>query len=122
MSNLIQVPVEVTNFQPRKDRSWKLTFETQRELSGEEVTLLADSYLGTGHLLFSANPDELSADKIPDTPAENTAKTPSSRLRDVLYIMWVQREKPGGAFNPWYEIQIEKFIDTIKSKLEPNGS
>jgi len=46
-------------------------------------------------------------------------KTPSQRLRAVLWLLWEERtgniepEK----FEEWYELQIERVIQAVKNKL-----
>jgi hypothetical protein len=59
-------------------------------------------------------------------PKENEeTKSPSVRLRNVLWHLWVQENKPNPykakseavAFNMWYNDQIEKLIELYKQKL-----
>lgn len=45
-------------------------------------------------------------------------KTPSQRLRGILYVWWEQLGKPNQSFNLFYELKIEKIIESIKSKLD----
>jgi hypothetical protein len=116
MKQLIQTPAAVINMNPKADRSWKLVFETP-ELSGEDVKLLADNFQGEGWLVFS--PNEITTDQIPTERAETGGKTQSKRLRDVIYVLYEQRAEPGGDFEAFYRTQMEKLIDFVKSKLEP---
>lgn len=116
MSDLISVPAQVMNMNPRQDRSWKLVFET-RELSGEEVKLLADNFQGEGWLVFKPNGD-IAMEEIPEGKADAGTKSQSQRLRDVIFIMYKQR---GGKedFESFYRTYLEKLIEFTKSKLEP---
>lgn len=111
---LVQVPAQVTNLNPRADRSWKLTFET-RELSGEEVKILADNFQSEGWLVFS--PNEIKTVDMPKGDADSGAKSQSQRLRDVIFIMWKQRGGKGD-YETYYRTQLERLIEHIKSKLE----
>lgn len=111
---LIQVPAQVVDFRPKADRSYKITFET-RELSGTEVAILADNYQGEGQLVFKPNGDVSDAD-IPSGNGDAGVKSPSQRLRAVLYIFWRQRGEKGD-FNAFYKTQVEKMIDLVKDKL-----
>lgn len=113
---LIQVPAIVQGFQPLKDRSWKLVFST-RELSGEEIQILADSYQGEGFLLFKPNAD-IKPSEIPEGIADAGVKTPSQRVRSKLYILWKQRGEDG-SFENFYRNMYQKFEDIIDSNLEP---
>lgn len=112
--NLIQVPAQVINMNPRADKSWRLQFET-RELSGDEVALLADNFQGEGWLVFK--PNEIKQIEIPDTDADSGTKSQSQRLRDVIYVLYKQKGK--GDFETFYRLYLEKLIELTKSKLEP---
>lgn len=116
MKQLITVPASVEDMRPRKDRSWKLTFETARELSGEEVKLLTDNYQGDGWLLFS--PNEVSLKDIPEGDVEDSVKTPSKRLRAVLHVWWEQKGGDGD-FELFYRTKMEQLINQVKDRLEP---
>ena len=113
---IIQAPVIVEGFRPKKDRSWSIQFTT-RELSGEEVKLLADSYQGEGFLVFKPN-DDIKPSEIPEGIADAGVKTPSQRVRTKLYILWKQRGEDG-SFENFYRNMYQKFEDIIDSNLEP---
>lgn len=112
---LIQVPAEVVGMSPKADKSWKLTFET-RELSGPEVTILADNLQAEGWLVYS--PNEIEAPDIPKAQADSGNKTQSQRLRDVTYILWKQKGEKGD-FEMFYRVTMERLIEFVKGKLEP---
>lgn len=103
---------------PRQDRSWKIVFET-RELSGDEVKILADNFQGEGWLLFKPN-GMISENEVPDAKANSGVKTPSQRLRAVMYLYWEQRGSKG-SFDAFYLTEMEKAIEWWKSKLEPES-
>lgn len=116
MSELIQVPASVIDIKPRADKSWKLSFET-RELSGSEVKILADNFMGEGYLVFKPN-DEIAPVDIPQGNAEAGTKSQSARLRDVIFVLWKQKGGKGD-FETFYRVYLEKLIEYTKSKLEP---
>lgn len=113
---IIQVPVIVQGFQPLKDRSWKVVFNTQ-ELNGSEIQILADSYQGEGFLVFKPNSD-IKPSEIPEGIADAGVKTPSQRVRTKLYILWKQRGEDG-SFENFYRNMYQKFEDIIDNNLEP---
>lgn len=119
MRNLVQLPASVIDMKPKADKSWKLSFET-RELTGPEVSLLAENLQGEGWLVYS--PNELSTRDIPQEAVESGAKSQSKRLRDVIFILYKQRNEPGGDFESFYRVQMEKLVDFVKSKLEPEDT
>lgn len=113
---LVSVPAQVAGMNPRADRSWKLVFET-RELSGDEVKILADHYQGEGWLLFKPN-DEIVEAEIPQTQAESGTKSQGQRLRDIIFIDWKQHGERGD-FESYYRTYMEKLIEYAKSRLTP---
>lgn len=115
--NLVQIPAQIVDFRPKADRSYKIAFNT-RELSGVELAILADNFQGEGWLVFS--PNEITQADIPQGQADSgmEGKTPSQRLRNVLYVLWEQRGKPMGSFETFKAAQYEKFIDAVKERLE----
>ena len=110
----VAVAASLQNFKPMADRSWRITFDT-RELSGEEVKILADNFQGEGWLLFS--PNELSVSDIPEEQAESGVKTPHQRLRSRMYILWKQQGSKGD-FDSYYRTSMERLIDIVSEKLK----
>lgn len=116
--DLIQVPAVVSNMNPRADRSWKLQFET-RELTGEEVKILADNFQGEGWLVFKPNADSgVDIGEIPNVDADAGTETPSIKLRKRLWLLWKQQGEKG-SFDNFYLASIAKFMVMVESKLEP---
>lgn len=114
---LIQVPAQVMGMNPRADRSWTLKFET-RELSGDEVALLADNFQGEGWLLFKPNPDSgIESSEIPVTDADAGMESPSVKLRKRLWLLWKQQGSKG-SFDNYYLASIQKFMEFVETKLE----
>lgn len=115
---LIQVPAQMVDFRPRADRSYKLSFET-RELTGEEVALLATNFQGEGWLMFKPNPDSgIESAEIPTTDADAGMESPSVRLRKRLWLLWKQKGSKG-SFDNFYLASIQKFMEFVESRLEP---
>lgn len=112
---LISVPAIVQGMSPKQDRSWKLVFET-RELSGEEVKILADNFQGEGWLLFNPNGMITEAD-LPKGDANAGMKSASQRLRAVMMVYHRQKGLKSDP-NAWYNTEQEKMIDWWKEKLD----
>lgn len=111
---LVSVPAEVVDIRPKVDRSWKLSFNT-RELTGDEVAILADNFQGEGWLVFKPN-GEIAAQDIPKGNADSGVKTQSQRLRDIIFIDWKQHGESGN-FENYYRNYLEKLIEFAKSRL-----
>jgi hypothetical protein len=108
------VPAILDGFRPLKDGGASLTFHTQ-EITKADKVMIMEFFDTFGYLLFAKNDIDIS--DIPDSIAvDNAGKSPSQRLRAVLYIYWRQKQT-GTDFDIWYKQYMEKIIDQIKIKL-----
>jgi len=97
-----------------KDRSWKVTIETQ-ELKGSQVADLSDfsgQYVKIMMTDENVSNEMLEIFRNMDVMAEEGSKTPSKRLRDRLFIYWKQ-QKLEGDFEMFYRQKIENIINQI---------
>jgi len=101
----------------RKDRCGTLKFTSARELTKDEREFLLEAGVEDelGWLLWS--PNKMQVEDLPNEPASDNNKTPSKRLRSVLFILWKQ-EGSRGTFENYYLEKMEKLVDMIKSKLD----
>ena len=102
-----------------KDKSCKLVLETQ-ELSpskaGELFTLL--NSLATVYI----SPSEVTSREMAQVDAvepEMPGKSPSARMRNVLFLLWKQDPEGYKVFDMFYQEKMNKFIDSLKAKLPP---
>jgi hypothetical protein len=120
MSKLI-LPVGVETISTRVDGSIKLVLSTH-ELGTEQAVKLfnlrrkeALMYLSSDNI-SEKELDALDGFKI---DAHNLdGKTPSQRLRAVLFVYWKQHHSDISEFDIFYLRQMNSFIDRIKEKLE----
>lgn len=61
-------------------------------------------------------PEEGTPEEIIHVDSEREVKTPSQRLRAVLFILW-QTEGKKGQFESWYQHKMETLIEHVKKKL-----
>ena len=110
-----QIPAILDGLSLRKDGSVSLKFATN-EVSDANFIILKQFYGTFGHLLFAAN--AFQDEDIPQGNAEDGAKTPSQRLRDVLFVLYKQR---GGKidFEDFYRKQMDVIIEKMKGALTP---
>jgi|TARA_R100001530_G_scaffold2201_2_gene3667 hypothetical protein len=114
---MFQTASQIEKIETRQDKTIKLTVGTQ-EITPDQASQLFELRQKSGYFLFAERAFDKSQIDIPDfVPTEKNDKTPSQRLRSVLYIMWEQRGKVG-TFDDFYKQQVERFIDAVKDKLE----
>ena len=99
---------------------WRITIDTQENLPGEAIGMLASMQDSHGYFVFKMTPIEAEDLALPDIkPVEKGEKTPSQRLRAVLYLLWKQEgDKNFKTPDEHYKYWMEKLIDSCKGKLE----
>lgn len=112
---MLRVPAILTSLSKTHDGGLRLGFSTQEMALSEQIEAMSmhDQF---GYLLFNKNP--ISDKEIPAQQAENKSKTPSKRLRAVLYILWKQTAPPDSDFEVFYRDKMERLIDQIKARLD----
>ena len=114
---MFQTASTIEKIETRSDNTIKLTIGTQ-EVSAEQATELFTLKQKIGFFLFDDKPIKPDDLNIPDfVPEIKGDKTPSQRLRAVLYVRWQQLGKQGSA-DDFYKQQVERFIEAVKDKLE----
>lgn len=118
---MLKVSAILDSFRSLKDKTVKITFETN-ELTPYDLTQLALHAQKFGFLLFKQNEfknAEIDVLENLNTEFDEAGKTPSQRLRSVLYVWWKQDNKGYKDFRDFYTHYMEAYIDNIKNKLEP---
>lgn len=96
------------------DRTYKVVFRTN-EIPSEEAGVLMGLTHDEGWCLFASAP--LKEEDIPEgKPEFPDQKSPSQRLRNVIYIYWKESGEPGD-FDTFYKQKMESVIEFIKAKL-----
>lgn len=114
---IITLPATLEGVTRRKDRSVSLRFSSLFETTNEDFSKLDGMFQASGYLLFSD--EQIGLNDIPDEEIKDTdLKSPSSRLRDVLFVLHKQRGGNSADFRQFYESQMEKVIEAIKERLE----
>jgi len=117
---MLKLPATLDGFASRSDGSFGLRFSTQ-EMGAEGMKMLADHVRQFGWLLFAEETEGLDASDIPEEKVERDDVSPSKRLYNVLFVLHKQLTEKGKISEPfsiWRERQMEKMIETIKSKLD----
>lgn len=114
MGKQVQVPAILEGVSLRKDGGVSLRFTTQ-ELSVGEISTINEFFQKFGWLLFSDNSDQVAPKETINK--DLGGKTPSQRLRAVLYILYQQSGQSELTFDEFYSRRMEQMIDHVKGKL-----
>ena len=117
---MLIMPAILENYRSLKDRTLKLSFETN-EPTPEQLVAIANSSQKAGYLAFKLDAfkdkekellDELKSDY------DDVGKSKGQRLRAVLYRNWEQNNEGCDTFTLYYESHMEKIIRHFKDKLD----
>jgi len=117
----ILIHAQIESISTRKDKTIKVTIGTQElgnKQAGELFQLqnsLVNCYLSTNAIQtdMMSEVDKVSSEMI------ETIKSPSKRMKAVLYILWNQDKKGYDDFELYYRNKMEIFIESLKNKIEP---
>lgn len=117
--NIFQVGAVVPScgIKTMADKGVRIFVDT-RELSNEDKAKLFD--LQGERIWVAFAKTTLKVDDLDIKEVEKeflTDKTPSQRLRSVLYVYWQDCTNQQEPFETFYKTQMEKFIDIVKNKL-----
>jgi len=125
---MLQAEATISKVTTMNDRSLRLQVDTQ-ELDPETATAIFSYYNKFGMFAFSEGKIDPKKVKVPAyAKIESNDKTPSKRLRDVMFIIWNQFIKPLKETNPegymifddFYRNKMEEIITHFKNKLDKN--
>lgn len=116
---MITFPGHISKISTMADRTVRWQIDMARELSDEEMTEAMKFRGRDAAIAFKETPftDE-EVESLPDVEVSHQ-KTPSQRLRAVLYRVWEAASPPKfNDFEVWYKNEMERIIDHYKDKLE----
>lgn len=96
----------------RCDGSLKLTYITPELLPSQAAALLP---LHGKNVRLTIIPEDVEPEEMVAVTTERDTKTPSQRLRGVLFIHWEQQGRQG-LFDTFYAQRMEAIIDGYKQK------
>ena len=110
---------QVEGLSTRADRTVKIVIGTQENVKAADLFALQGQLITLGISTNELTPDEIELlknatfeiDDIPDS------KSPSQRLRNVLYRLWEQADGGYNDFNLYYLNKMETIINHYKDKL-----
>lgn len=116
---MIVIPSTIESISTRADGTIKVIIGTQ-ELSPEKVGAL---FMLKNKLGFVAikeanfQPDEIDALTDIDDDLKTLGKTPSERMRNVLFILFQQSAEGFTDFNSYYRFKMDAIITHLKAKI-----
>lgn len=112
---MLKLPAYMVGFSSRSDGSAGIRFATQ-EISATEFSVLKQNLNEFGWLLFTTG--VIKESDIPqEDPLEDDQKSPSKRLKAVLFLLWKKTGEKDD-FTAYYRRQMEKMIEKVKEKLD----
>jgi hypothetical protein len=120
MSEHIILATVLDGWRPRKEKSYTLTFSTN-EIPDDTLLRISKLHNKMGVLYF-ADKEVMDAEELTmldDVELDIEVKSPSKRLRNCLFVLHQQLGGNNENFKDFYNQSIERFITTVKAKLEP---
>ena len=119
MSKTILIPAIYEGSRDLKDRTKKLTFQTN-EVTPDQASSL--QMCVQNFVYLAIKPEEFTHEQIETindlkSDYDEFGKNPSQRLRAVLYRLWEQGSEGYKDFNLYYQFKMQGFISHLKSKL-----
>lgn len=115
--DLFQIPAQIEKITTRSDHSLKIEIGTDIELPSDQETMIMKLRQKKGWIVFSTSDIEQS--DIPDVEIDEEIgeKSPSVRLRNVLYILWNEHTNKSKTFDNFYKRQMDILINNLKEKI-----
>ena len=122
MSELLQLPATISRVQTMANKSVRVMVDSQEDISPEVVAQIMKQHEQLGWFCFLVDrmikPEDVK--DLPEIKDETDVKSPSQRLRGVLFIQWENQTleyKSKYPFEVYYRGRMEKIIDREKEKL-----
>lgn len=112
----LQFEGQISSISAKVDGSLGLRLNTPQLESEEKVEVMKLQNL---NLNVTLNPSEEPGAQTIQVKNKVDGKTPSQRLRSVLYVLWSQTKKPGDQdFELFYTQKINSIVEKIKERLD----
>lgn len=123
--NTLHIPFEIQKVESMANHNLKIIAYSDN-LKSEAKTLLFELQKKPGRAVIGESEHlEIDKDKLAEamTTPVREGKSPSKRLRDVLYRLWEQDQvqavnKDRKNFESYYQSEMETIIEDIKSRLD----
>jgi hypothetical protein len=112
---MLRVPATIHKVETMSDGGLKLLVYTQELMPEDEAEVLRLKRQ-LGYFVFSVA-EAITEKDVPTEQLETNEKSPSARLRSVLWVLW---EKKGGKpedFEAYYKKKMEQIITRVKETI-----
>lgn len=120
--SLLQVFGEITKVNSMSNRSLRITFDTQENMTDEQVMKVMAWHEKHGYMLFASENRKVKPEDVinlPDAPVgDDDEKTPSQRLRARMYVYFKKTHGKDDGFETWYRDMLEKFGNRFLDKMD----
>lgn len=117
--NGIILACQIENIASRKDLSVKIILGTQEMSEGHAAQLFAlRNKIAAVYISAKESISEREIKQIDAVDAEMKEKTPSRRLRAVLFVNWKQEAEGHKEFETYYRSKMELYIENLKNNLQ----
>lgn len=113
---MITIPAEITGIKRLKNKTVNIGLNTH-ELTPDQFAglMVLEDYCIVALKAVDFTPDEVKS--LDDVESPFKTKTPSQKLRDVLFIAFKQDPEGYDTFNKYYNYKMNNFIENIKRDL-----
>ena len=109
----IKLSAVITSIRAKVDRSLGLTLATPEFTNDEKVEVMN---LQNVPIELLIKPTDEIPKELLEINTEIEGKTPSQRMRAVIYILWKQLGEPG-QYETYYRDKMERIINQLKDKI-----
>lgn len=115
---MLKTPATIAKVETMSDGGIKLTVHTQELVPSDKAELMA-LHNSIGHFVFAPQDQAITESDIPDEQIEfNNQKTPSERLRNVLYILHEKQKGRPEEFEAFRVKYMERLINKTKERID----
>ena len=121
MPEILQVPATLLKYESKANHAIKLTFESQENMSPALLSNIIDKLDKVGYLNFAVR--KIEAEDLVNLPEidpvkYDETKSPSQRLRAVIFLYHKQKGGEKKNFREYYLKAMERLINQYKEMLE----
>ncbi len=118
--SLMSIPAEITKVESKPNGAFRLQVDSQENIPAEMRSRIFNELDKMGYFCFLPELRPIAAEEVVSLPPlklqEDETKTPSQRLRAVIYLLAKKRNEADTEL--FYRRCMEKLIDQIKDKLD----